>query len=119
MDQHSGHAQHHIEVEQAGMTENMGSIKERVQETVEGVQSTVRRAMEGFKQMQETGEGLKTAIDDVLERVTSTGNEMTERVKPVADLLGDAQQNPWLVVGGAVLLGYIFGSLAREDPSVP
>ena len=117
MDQPSGHAQQHIEVEQVVMTENMEKIKERVQETVENVQSTVHRAMEGFKQMQTTGDGAKTAVDELLERVKGTVNEMVERVKPAADLLRYAQQNPWLVVGGAVLMGYVLGSLAREHPS--
>jgi ElaB/YqjD/DUF883 family membrane-anchored ribosome-binding protein len=117
MDQHRGHSSQNLKMEEMVMTENMGRINERVQETVEGVQSTVHRAMEGFKQMQTTGEEVKTAVDDVLERVKGTVNEMTERVKPAANLLGYAQQNPWLLVGGAVLLGYIFGSLAREDHS--
>jgi ElaB/YqjD/DUF883 family membrane-anchored ribosome-binding protein len=117
MDQHTGHGPRNIQVQEAVMTENMGRIKERVQETVEGVQSTVHRAMEGFKQMQTTGDGAKTAVDELLERVKGTVNEMVERVKPAADLLGYAQQNPWLLVGGAVLIGYILGSLAREDPS--
>jgi ElaB/YqjD/DUF883 family membrane-anchored ribosome-binding protein len=119
MDHYTGHGQRNIEVQQALMNENTGRINERVQETVAGVQSTVHRAMEGFKQMQETGDGAKTAIDDVLERIKGTVNEMVERVKPAADLLSYAQQSPWLWVGGAVLLGYILGSPAREDSSAP
>lgn len=118
MDQHRGHSSRNLKMEEMVMTENMGRINERVQETVEGVQSTVHRAMEGFKQMHTTGEEVKTAVDDVLERVKGTVNEMTERVKPAVNLLG-SQQNTWLLVGGAVLLGYILGSLAREDPSAP
>jgi ElaB/YqjD/DUF883 family membrane-anchored ribosome-binding protein len=99
------------------MTENTERINARVQETVAGVQSTVHRALEGFKQMQETGDGAKSAVDELLEGVKGTVNDMVERVKPAADLLGYAQQNPWLWVGGAVLMGYVLGGLAREDPS--
>jgi ElaB/YqjD/DUF883 family membrane-anchored ribosome-binding protein len=73
--------------------------------------------LEGFKQMQTTGDGAKTAIDEVLERVKDTVNEMVERMKPATDLLSYAQQNPWLLVGGAVLMGYVLGGLAREDSS--
>jgi hypothetical protein len=119
MDHHTGHGQRNIEVQQAVTTENTGRINERVQETVAGLQSTVHRAMEGFKQMQETGDEAKTAVDELLEGVKGTVNEMVERVKPAADLLGYAQQNPWLWVGGALLLGYILGSPAREDSSAP
>jgi hypothetical protein len=87
------------------MTENMGRINERVQETVVGVQSTVHRAIEGFKQMQKTGGAANTPVDEPLERVKGTVNEMVERLKPSADLVGYTQQNPWLLVGGAVLMG--------------
>jgi ElaB/YqjD/DUF883 family membrane-anchored ribosome-binding protein len=117
MDQYIGHSQRNTEMQQAVMTENTERINARVQETVAGVQSTVHRALEGFKQMQTTGDGAKTAIDEVLERVKGTVNEMVERMKPATDLLSYAQQNPWLLVGGAVLMGYVLGGLAREDSS--
>ena len=105
-------------MQQAVITENTERINERVQETVAGVQSTVHRALEGLKQMQTTGDGAETAVDELLERVKGTVNDMVERMKPATDLLSYAQQNPWLLVGGAVLMGYVLGRLAREDPSV-
>ena len=117
MDQHTGHSQRNTEVQQAVMTENTERINERVQETVAGVQSTVHRALEGLKQMQTTGDGAETAVDELLERVKGTVNEMVERVKPATDLLSYAQQNPWFLVGGAVLIGYTLGSFAREHTS--
>ena len=61
MDQHTSHGQRNIEVQQAVMSEDMGKINERVQETVEGVQSTVHRAVEGFKQMQTGARGRSPA----------------------------------------------------------
>ena len=72
MDHHTGHGQRNIEVQQAVMNENTGRINERVQETVAGVQSTVHCAMEGFKQVQETADGAKTAVAELLERVKGT-----------------------------------------------
>jgi ElaB/YqjD/DUF883 family membrane-anchored ribosome-binding protein len=117
MDQHIGRSSRSLEVEETVMTENMGRINERVQETVEGVQSTVHRAMEGFKQMQETADGAKTPVDEIFERVKGTVHEMVERVKPAADFLDDVQQNPWLLMGSVILMGYILGSFAREHSS--
>jgi ElaB/YqjD/DUF883 family membrane-anchored ribosome-binding protein len=99
------------------MTENMGRVEERVQKTVDGLRSTVHKAMEGFKQIQETVDGAKTAVDEMLESVKGTVNETVERAKPTADLLDYVQQNPWLLVGGAVLMGYILGTLACENTS--
>jgi ElaB/YqjD/DUF883 family membrane-anchored ribosome-binding protein len=117
MDQNTGQSQRNSKEQQAAVTENMAGIEDRVQQTVEGLKLTVHNAMEGFKQMQATADGAKTAIDEMLEGVKDTVHEMVEPVKPAADLLGYVQQNPWLLVGSAILMGYILGSLAREHTS--
>jgi hypothetical protein len=53
----------------------------------------------------------------MLESGQGAVNETVERVKPTADLLDYVQQNPWLLVGSAILMGYTLGSLARENTS--
>src|SRR6266850_4489035 len=63
MDQNTSHGQRNIEEPQLAVTENMAGVEERVQQMVEGLKSTVHRAMERFKQMQETVDGAKTAVD--------------------------------------------------------
>ena len=95
----------------------MERVAEGVQETVDGVKSTVESAMEGVKQVQETVEGAKAAVDEILESVKGTVNETVERMQPVADLLDHVQQNPWLLLGGAILMGYILGSFTSEPGS--
>jgi ElaB/YqjD/DUF883 family membrane-anchored ribosome-binding protein len=117
MDRSTGQSQRNIAEQQAVMTETMGRVEERVQETVEGLMSTVHSAMEGFKQIQETVDGAKAAVDEMLDSVKGTVNETVERVKPTADLLDYVQQNPWLLMGSAILMGYILGSLASENTS--
>ena len=72
-------------------TENLGRVNERVQETIEGLKSTVHCAMEGFKQLQETVDGAKSAVDEMLESVKGTVDEMVQHVKPTADLLDYGQ----------------------------
>jgi len=106
------------------MTKKMGMVEERAQETMEGVKSTVDQAidqaMEGFKQIQETVEGAKSAVDTIIESVKLTVDETVERVKTtadLADLIDQVQQHPWLILGGAILLGYILGGLARDTSS--
>jgi ElaB/YqjD/DUF883 family membrane-anchored ribosome-binding protein len=73
--------------------------------------------MEGFTQVQETVDGAKAAVDAMLESVTGMVQETVERMKPAADLLDHVQQNPWLLLGGAILMGYILGGLAGEKAS--
>ena len=61
----------------------MGRVEVRVEETVAGVQSTVHRAMEGFKQMLEAVDGAKTAVDEMLEPVK--GVLMGARAPPLGE----------------------------------
>jgi hypothetical protein len=92
-------------------------VEARVQETVEGLKSTLHSAMEGFEQVQETVDGGKAAVDAMLESVKGTVHDTVQRVKPTVDLLTQVRQNPWLLMGSAILLRYILGSLARENTS--
>jgi hypothetical protein len=99
------------------VTEKTGSVEEQVQETIDRVKATVEGAREGFKQVQEMVNGAIPEDDKMLERVQGTAHETVERLKPTADLLEQVQQNPWLLMGSAILLGYILGNPAREDIS--
>ena len=110
MDQTTGHSRRDIEEGRAVMTEKMGIVEEQVQATVEGVKTTVDSALERFKQAEETIEAAKSAVDSVLDSLKVTVHEMVERVKPTADLLDQVGQNPWLLIGSVILMGYILGS---------
>jgi ElaB/YqjD/DUF883 family membrane-anchored ribosome-binding protein len=120
MDQRASDTRRDIEGAHAVMTEKIGMVEERAQETMEGVKSTVDQAMEGFKQVQDTVEGAKSAVDTIIESIKLTVDETIERVKTtadLADLIDQVQQHPWLMVGSAILLGYILGGLARDTSS--
>jgi ElaB/YqjD/DUF883 family membrane-anchored ribosome-binding protein len=117
MDQRTGHSERGIEELRAAVTENVGRVEKRVQETVDGIKSTVENALEGFKQVQETVDGAKGAVDEILEHVKGTVNDTAERIKPATDLLDYVQQNPWLLLGGAILMGYIAGSFMSGKAS--
>jgi hypothetical protein len=64
----TGQVQQPSDKRQGAVTEHLGRVEERVQETVDGVTSTVASALRGFTQLQETVEGAKAAVDEVLER---------------------------------------------------
>jgi prophage DNA circulation protein len=117
MDHRTGQSQRNSEEQQTALTEIMERVEAQVQETVVGLKATVESAIEGFKQLQQTVDGSKAAVDAMLENVKGTVNETAACMKPMADLLAQLQQNPWLLVGSAILPGYILCSLARENIS--
>jgi ElaB/YqjD/DUF883 family membrane-anchored ribosome-binding protein len=119
MDQREGDIRRDIEGTRAAVTEKVDMVAERAQETMEAVKSTADRAMVGFKQVQETVEGATSAVNTVIESVKLTVEETIERMNTTADLLDQVRQNPWIMLGGGILLGYILGSLARNAPSAP
>jgi hypothetical protein len=117
MDQTTGHAQRPIDERGTAMTADMGQVEAQVQETVEGIASTLDSALKGFKQVQDTVDGAKAAVDEVLESVEGMVHETVGRVKPMSDLLEHMQQNPWLLLGGAILMGYLLDRLTRGSAS--
>lgn len=77
---------------------------------------------------QETVQGTKTAVEEVVERTKSTVEEMVDRVRDTADDFVDrtkqtfdptvqVQQHPFAMVGGAILVGYILGTLESRMSS--
>jgi hypothetical protein len=99
------------------MTETRRTVEDQVQETAEQIKSTVNRALGSFTPESKTADQAKAAVDETLESVKATVHETFERVKPVADLLDHVQQSSWLMLGSAILLGYILGSVAGEKAS--
>jgi hypothetical protein len=141
MAQRTGHGQQPSDERPAAVTENMGGVDARVQETVDGVTSTVAHAMKGVKQLQETVDGAKAVVEEMLARVnvalkdTVEGvNTTMERIEPAqiqhnpwvlvkttAELIDTAHENhyPWLLMGSAILVGYLLGTLERPTASSP
>jgi ElaB/YqjD/DUF883 family membrane-anchored ribosome-binding protein len=135
MAQRTGQAQQPSDERQAAVTEHLGRVEERVQETVDGIKSTAESALEGFTRLQETVEGAKAAVEEVLERVhvalkdTIDGVKTTvERIDPAplqqnpwtivkttAELIDPAHMNhnPWILIGSAIVMGYLLGTLER------
>src|SRR6266508_2680932 len=79
-----------IEDTRAVMTEKIDMIEDRVNETMEGTKAT---------------------IDNILETMKHTMEETIERVKYTSTVIEQVDQNPWIMLGSAVLTGYILGGL--------
>jgi len=114
MDERESHIKQDIEETRTAMTEQIEMIEGRVHETMEGTKSTIDNVMENVKRVQGTVEQTKATIDNVIETIKSAMDETIERVKYTSDLVEQVYQNPWIMLGSAILTGYVLGSVNRD-----
>jgi len=117
MDQRESHIRQDIEETHTAMAEKIEMIEDRVQETMEGAKSTIDNVMNNVKRVQGTVEEAKSTIDNILDTLKQTMDETVERVKYTADLIEQVNQNPWIMFGSAILMGYVLSSVNREETS--
>jgi ElaB/YqjD/DUF883 family membrane-anchored ribosome-binding protein len=113
-----------IEETRASMTEKLELLEERVRGTVESATSTVEDIMESVKGtvgetvevVKETVTDAKSTVEDIVENVKDTMDSTVTTVKQSFDVRYQTEQRPWLMFGGAVLVGYLVGGgLARKS----
>ena len=124
MDQRENHVRADIEETRTAMTEKIGMIEDRMHETMEGTQSTIENVidnikptiesvMDNIKRVQGTVEDAKSTVDNIMETVKYTMDETIERVKYTTDLIEQVNQNPWIMFGSAILIGYVLSSMGQ------
>ncbi|HSF34424.1 MAG TPA: hypothetical protein VLK82_28695 [Candidatus Tectomicrobia bacterium] len=120
MDQQDTHIRREIEYTRAAMSAKVAMIQERVEETVGETESTVVRTMntvlEHVKQVQDMIENVTSTVDTTMERVQGAAHTSITDGQPAFELIAELYQRPWLMMGTAVLVGYILGS-SRQPSS--
>jgi uncharacterized membrane protein len=106
-----------IEDTRAVMTEKIDMIENRVNETMEGTKATIDNVMEKVKGVQETINTAKSTIDTILDTIKHTMEETIERVKYTSTVIEQVDQSPWIMLGSAVLTGYVLGGLNEGGSS--
>ncbi|MGH8059948.1 MAG: YtxH domain-containing protein [Candidatus Entotheonellia bacterium] len=118
MDQREDDIRQHIRETRASMTEKLEMLEERVQGTIEGARSTVEDIVGNVKEtVDNTVEKVKGTVDDTVGKVKETVDDTFEMVKRTFDLQYQVDQHPWLMFGGAILAGYVLGSLGSGGSS--
>lgn len=114
-----------IEDTRLAMTEKLEMLEERVRETVEGAASTVEDIVGNVKEtvdttveaVKQTVEETKSSVEGIVENVKGTVGETVESVKHTFDLSYQVNQRPWLMVGGAVVAGYLLANWGSNGSS--
>jgi hypothetical protein len=117
--------QQDIDTTRSAMTEKLEMLSERVLETVEGAQASVEEIVENVRDtvdttvaaVKQTVEGAQTSVEEIVENVKGTVEETVATVQRTFDLHHQMEQHPWLLCGGAVLVGYLLGSGGNSRPS--
>jgi hypothetical protein len=111
-----------IENTRAAMTAKIGLIQERLEETVDemgaSVAQVVNTVMAQVKRVQDVIENITSTADVTIAHVRDTTAKATAGGTPGSAFIGDFSQHPWVMVGTAVLVGYVLGAGGRSSSSV-
>jgi ElaB/YqjD/DUF883 family membrane-anchored ribosome-binding protein len=92
--------------------ENEELIRQRMEQTRESLTEkleTLESKLVGSVQE------VTSAVRETVAGVKDTMHEGVESVKDAVDISAHVQQRPWLMLGGAILGGYVLGSLLTRD----
>jgi ElaB/YqjD/DUF883 family membrane-anchored ribosome-binding protein len=83
------------------LSEKLEALQEQVLTTVEDTTKTVT----------DTVQTVQEAVTDTVSTVSESVQDTVDTVKTTLDVTEQVQKHPWLMVGGAVALGYLGGRL--------
>jgi uncharacterized membrane protein len=100
-----------IDDTRSSMTEKIDMIESQMSEKMDAAKEKIDNVMGKFKDVQDTIDTAKNAVDSILETLKHTMEETVERVKYTSTVIQQVDQNPWIMLGSAVLTGYVLGGL--------
>jgi ElaB/YqjD/DUF883 family membrane-anchored ribosome-binding protein len=99
------------------MEETRTALTEKLEVLEEQVVARVRDTTESVN---ETVDNVKEAVQNTVQTMSDTVDRTVESVKETFDVSRQVEQRPWLMLGGAVLFGYLGGRLLdRVFPPTP
>lgn len=115
MDQRENDIKQNIEETRAAMNQKIEKIEGRVHETMEGTRSTLDTMVGGINRVKDTIEETKSVVDTSIDTIKQAVDETVERVRYTAEVIEQVKENPWIMFGSAVLVGYVLGTLNRDQ----
>lgn len=92
----------------SALADKLNKLEEKISGTVSQVTETVAEVTETAS---ETVEAVKETVQGTVETVKETVEGTVESVRHTFDIQSHVENHPWLVVGGAVLAGFVAGKL--------
>jgi ElaB/YqjD/DUF883 family membrane-anchored ribosome-binding protein len=99
------------------MDQRRGDIGQDVRNILE-TRTAISQKLEMLEhRLQETVEGTKTTVEEIVDRVKDAADDFVDRTKQTFDPTYQVHQHPWAMVGGAILIGYVLGTLESRMSS--
>jgi ElaB/YqjD/DUF883 family membrane-anchored ribosome-binding protein len=120
-----------MEATRTDLSDKLEKLENKVVDTVQDATSTVADAMESAKNVVEnvrdtvegasqavsgTVEGVKETMAGAAESMKVTFQNAADTVREAFDLPAQVDRHPWLMVGGAVAVGFVAGKLLDYAP---
>jgi len=105
MDHETEVIKHQMLETRTALTEKLEALEDRVASTVKETTDAVSETVEAVK------DAVESTVDTVRGTVTDTVDSVKESVKETFDLNHHFQTHPWMMLGGATLVGYLGGCL--------
>jgi ElaB/YqjD/DUF883 family membrane-anchored ribosome-binding protein len=102
--------QHQIDDTRAHLMNNVEALEHEVVGLVQGATAAVTGTIGSIQEA--VGDTVGTVQDAVRDTMTSVRGGVTS-LKQAFDIRGHVRGHPWLMLGGAVALGYLCGRLLR------
>lgn len=107
-----------MECTRESLTEKVSLLENKVLGQVQSATDTVEGTMHS---VQDTVQTVKTAVQDTVQSVSDTVKHsvqsLTEGMKETLDVRRHTQENPWAMVGGAAVAGFLTGMLVFRRES--
>jgi len=106
------------------ITEQLGELEEGVRATVAGATTAAGEVIENVHDLvgttvdsvRQSLAGVSAAADEIVETVGEAVGDAIASVQGAWDLRSQVAYHPWLLMGGALLVGYLLGSLRSSRP---
>jgi hypothetical protein len=122
MHEQEAHIRQEMEHTRAAMSTKVAMLQERVSATVDETESTVigtlNAILEHVKQVQDMIENVTSTVDTTVAQVQDIAHKPIVGGHAGVELIADMSQRPWIMLGAAMLVGYILGSGGRPSTGV-
>jgi ElaB/YqjD/DUF883 family membrane-anchored ribosome-binding protein len=114
-----------MEETRTDLSDKIEQLENKVMGTVQDATTAVSDAVQSAKDVVEsvkdsvegTVESVKDAVEGTVDSVNQTVHDTVESVRQTFDLPRQVGRHPWLMVGGAVAVGFVAGRLLNYVPA--